>query len=227
MVFHYTHDSIKYCLKANWTNANGQSAIFQEIIINLSNRAQAKLNIYLQMAISMDSLVDKLYDLFYIFSDEYKNTPYNPRFRRMLLSAFSELEKAVVVFAQTAITDEQQLLADMFRQVLDMLQETTEIFLNDNSYQGKHRYRRVNMEQSSETTDESLMSFGFEDMILQMTDLSQLLDCLTDIQRRRLVKHIFLKYTLQEIAEQEGVSHVVISKSIAAALKKLGDCLSS
>ena len=54
-----------------------------------------------------------------------------------------------------------------------------------------------------------------------MTDLSRLLEQLTATQRERLVKHIFLNYTLQEIADQEGVSIVSVHQSITAALKKL------
>ena len=221
VVFYYTHDSIKYCLKANWTNTNGESTIFQEIVISLSNRGQPDLKDCLQMAVLMDLLVDKLYDLFYIFTDEYKNTPYNPRFRRMLISAFSELEKSVEVFAPTAPTDEQQLLADLFRQVLDTLQETTETFLNDNAYQSKYRERMRDKEQLIETTDQSLLSCEFESVLIQMIDLSQMMSCLTDLQRQRLVKHVFLKYTFQEIALQEGVNDAVIYRSVTAALKKL------
>jgi len=54
-----------------------------------------------------------------------------------------------------------------------------------------------------------------------MTDLSRMMDHLTDVQRRRLIKHIFLNSTLQEIASQEGVSKQSVQESIAAALKKL------
>ena len=60
-----------------------------------------------------------------------------------------------------------------------------------------------------------------------MTDLAHLLDQLTEAQKRRLVKHIFLGYTLQEIADQEGVSNQSVSVSIAAALKKLRSLLES
>ena len=65
------------------------------------------------------------------------------------------------------------------------------------------------------------MSYEFESVLIQMTDISRLLDRLTESQRSRLVKHIFLKFTLQEIADQEGVSKQSVSESIAAALKKL------
>ena len=228
VIIKYTYGNTKYCITVNWTNMSEQSIIFQEIINRLSELDQLNLTENLDIAITLDSLVDKLYNLFHSFSDEYKSTPYNPRFRRLILGAYSDLEKTLEVFVQTAATAEQQLLADLFHQILDKLQEMVDIFLIDNAYQGKHRYRRFNkMEQPSETTNESLLSYGFEDLFIQMTDLSQLLDCLTEIQRRRLVKHIFLRYTLQEIAEQEKVSHAMISKSVAAALKKLGDRLSS
>ena len=61
----------------------------------------------------------------------------------------------------------------------------------------------------------------FESVLIQMTDLSRLLEQLTATQRERLVKHIFLNYTLQEIADQEGTSRQSVSESITAALKKL------
>ena len=65
----------------------------------------------------------------------------------------------------------------------------------------------------------------FESVILQMTDIARMLEQLTESQRSRLVKHIFLGYTLQEIANQEGVSNQSVSASITAALKKLRSIL--
>lgn len=72
-----------------------------------------------------------------------------------------------------------------------------------------------------ETASEGATSCEFESVLIQMTDLSRLLEQLTATQRERLVKHIFLNYTLQEIADQEGVSIVSVHQSITAALKKL------
>ena len=100
-------------------------------------------------------------------------------------------------------------LAGLFGQVLD------------NAYQGKHRYRRKHFEEWLETTSEGATSCEFESVLIQKTDLSRLLEQLTATQRERLVKHIFLNYTLQEIADQEGTSRQSVSKSITAALKTL------
>ena len=105
--------------------------------------------------------------------------------------------------------------------MLDKLQEMVEVYLLDNAYQGKHRYRRRHFEEWLETTAEGSMSCEFESVLIQMTDLSRLLDQLTATQRERLVKHIFLNYTLQEIADQEGVGKKSVSESITAALKRL------
>ena len=105
--------------------------------------------------------------------------------------------------------------------MLDKLQEMVEVYLLDNAYQGKHRYRRRHFEEWLETASEGATSCEFESVLIQMTDLSRLLEQLTATQRERLVKHIFLNYTLQEIADQEGVSIVSVHQSITAALKKL------
>lgn len=105
--------------------------------------------------------------------------------------------------------------------MLDKLQEMVEIYLLDNAYQGKRRYRRKHFEEWLETTSEGATSCEFESLLIQMTDLSRLLEQLTATQRERLVKHIFLNYTLQEIADQEGVGKKSVSESITAALKKL------
>lgn len=51
------------------------------------------------------------------------------------------------------------------------------------------------------------------------------MDCLSETQRRRFVKHIFLNYTLQEIADQEDVGKSKIHKSVSAALKKIKEQL--
>lgn len=227
MVLEFIYNGISYTTIINWTDSEGQSVVFRDITKRLSELLRFKADAFMDLAAELDHLTDKLYDLFYIFTNEHANVPYNPRFRRMLLNAFSELSFEVEEIPEGNTTEFDELLNSLYNTVLDKLQETVDVFLEDHAYQGKHRYRRLNMEQLTEATDERLMAFEFENVLIQMTDLSRLLDCLTDTQRSRLVKHIFLKYTLQEIAEQEGVAIAVAHRSITAALKKLQQQMTS
>lgn len=49
------------------------------------------------------------------------------------------------------------------------------------------------------------------------------LSVLTDVQKRRLLKHIFENMSLHEIAEEEGTAYPPIRKSIVRSIKKLRD----
>ncbi len=54
-----------------------------------------------------------------------------------------------------------------------------------------------------------------------MTEISRQMDCLTETERRLLVKHVFLKYTFREIAEQEGMNKSTVHYSVTSAFKKI------
>lgn len=162
--------------------------------------------------------MDQLYSQIYRFGEEYQAIPYDPKHRKRFLAAYGEIYS----LSKTGEAGEEAaVLTELFIQVLDKLQEMVEVYLLDNAYQGKYRYRRRNFEEWLETTPEGSISCEFESVLIQMTDLSRLLEQLSATQRERLVKHIFLNYTLQEIADQEGASRQSVSESIAAALKKL------
>ena len=105
--------------------------------------------------------------------------------------------------------------------VAGKLQKISDVYLADNAYQCKYRERRRKKEEYIETSDPMLLSFEFEDVLLQMTDISRMMNCLSVKQRERLVKHIFLGYTMQEIADAEGVKKQSIEESISTALKKI------
>ena len=56
---------------------------------------------------------------------------------------------------------------------------------------------------------------------LQAEELQNAIQGLEAIQRRRLVKFFFAQKSIREIAEEEGVHHSTVSKSIRAAVRRL------
>ncbi len=218
MVLHYTYKNRSYIFEAQWTGQEGKSTIFREIISRLETIHGSIFATSQDQAQQLDLAVDKLYEQIYHFGDEYQAIPYDPKHRKRFLAAYGEI--CALSEIQEA-SEEAAALTELFGQVLDKLQEMVEVYLLDNAYQGKHRYRRRHFEEWLETTSEGATSCEFESVLIQMTDLSRLLEQLTATQRERLVKHIFLNYTLQEIADQEGTSRQSVSESITAALKKL------
>lgn len=226
MILQYIFGGSDSYITIRWTVDTGHSVVFRDIVRALAEKHRLELEGFKEVAGELDDMADKLYDLIYIYTDEYANIPYNPRFRRQVLSALTELSLRVSELPGSDQSEHGPLLSSLFAIVLDKLRKTVDVFLDDNTYHDKYRYRRRKLEQPTETTDENHMSFEFEDVLIQMTDLSRMLDCLTDNQRRRFVKHVFLKYTMQEIAEQENVSKVMVHKSVSDALRKLRQQLS-
>lgn len=218
MILHYTCENRSYIFEAQWTGPEGKSTVFREIVSHLAKVYGPAFAVYQEQALQLDLVVDRLYKQIYHFGDEYQAIPYDPKHRKRFLAAYGEI--CALSEIQEA-SEEAAALTELFGQVLDKLQEMVEVYLLDNAYQGKHRYRRRHFEEWLETASEGATSCEFESVLIQMTDLSRLLEQLTATQRERLVKHIFLNYTLQEIADQEGVSIVSVHQSITAALKKL------
>ena len=212
MVLHYTYENRPYIFEAPWTDPDGNSTIFRKIISHLEKTHGQTFAAYWEQALRLDLAVDRLYEQIYRFGNEYQAIPYDPKHRKRFLETYGEIHSLSEI---EEAREEAAALTELFGQVLDKL------YLLDNSYQGKHRYRRKNFEEWVETTAEGSMSCEFESVLIQMTDLSRLLEQLTATQRERLVKHILLNYTLQEIADQEGTSRQSVSESITAALKKL------
>jgi len=218
VILHYTCENRSYIFEAQWTGPEGKSTVFREIVSHLEKVYGPAFAVYQEQALQLDLAVDRLYKQIYHFGDEYQAIPYDPKHRKRFLAAYGEI--CALSEIQEA-SEEAAALTELFGQVLDKLQEMVEVYLLDNAYQGKHRYRRRHFEEWLETASEGATSCEFESVLIQMTDLSRLLEQLTATQRERLVKHIFLNYTLQEIADQEGVSIVSVHQSITAALKKL------
>lgn len=218
MVLHYTYENRSYIFEAQWTGPEGKSTVFREIVKHLEKAHGPAFAAYQEQALRLDLATDRLYEQIYRFGEEYQAIPYDPKHRKRFLEAYGE----IYTLAEIGEAGEKSAaLTKLFSQVLDKLQEIAGVYLLDNAYQGKHRYRRRHFEDWLETTAEGSVSCEFESVLIQMTDLSRLLEQLTATQRERLVKHIFLNYTLQEIAEQEGSSRQSVSESITAALKKL------
>ena len=218
MVLRYTYENRSYIFEARWTGPEGKSTVFREIVKHLEKTHGPAFAVYQEQARRLDLVTDRLYEQIYRFGEEYQAIPYDPKHRKRFLEAYGEI-CALAEIGEAS--EESAALTKLFGQVLDKLQEIVGVYLLDNAYQGKHRYRRKHFEDWLETTAEGSMSCECESVLIQMTDLSRLLDQLTATQRERQVKHIFLNYTLQEIAEQEGASRQSVSESIAAALKKL------
>ena len=218
MILHYTCENRSYIFEAQWTGPEGKSTVFREIVSHLEKVYGPAFAVYQEQALQLDLAVDRLYKQIYHFGDEYQAMPYDPQLRKRFLAAYGEI--CALSEIQEA-SEEAAALTELFGQVLDKLQEMVEVYLLDNAYQGKHRYRRRHFEEWLETASEGATSCEFESVLIQMTDLSRLLEQLTATQGERLVKHIFLNYTLQEIADQEGVGKKSVSESITAALKKL------
>jgi len=173
------------------------------------------------MAKDLDKLVDTLYGHIKEFNNEHHGVPYNPRFRPAILRTFSEIDSRVKDCWPASATECDEMLPELFINVVDKLLEIVNVYLDDSVYQSKFRSRKREKEGYIETTDETLLSVEFEDVLVQMTDLSCLMDCLSEKQRERLVLHTFMKYTMQEIADAENTTHQAVSQSISAALKKL------
>ena len=218
MILHYTCENRSYIFEAQWTGPEGKSTVFREIVSHLEKVYGPAFAVYQEQALQLDLAVDRLYKQIYHFGDEYQAIPYDPKHRKRFLAAYGKIYTLAEI---EETVEEAAALTELFAQVLDKLQEMVEIYLLDNAYQGKHRYRRRHFEEWLETTLEDATSCEFESVLIQMTDLSRLLEQLTATQRERLVKHIFLNYTLQEIADQEGVGKKSVGESITAALKKL------
>lgn len=221
MTLHYFYQEEAFHITVKWTDAFGKSVVHQEAVCRLLQRHGAVFQSFLEPARLLDEKVDKLYEVIYTYLEEYKSSAYNPAHRRLLLEAYGEIVDCLDRNVLAAAGEAGSAMAQLCQQILDQLRALLEVYLEDHAYRSKYRSRRRNYEEAVEDIGDISDPQDFESVLLQMTDLARLLDQLTEPQKVRLVKHIFLGYTLQEIADQEGVSNQSVSASIAAALKKL------
>ena len=169
MVLHYTYENRPYIFETPWTDPEGTSIIFREIISHLEKTHGPAFSAHREQTLRLDLAVDRLYKQIYHFGDEYQAIPYDPKHRKRFLAAYGET--CALSEIQEA-SEEAAALTELFGQVLDKLQEMVEVYLLDNAYQGKHRYRRRHFEEWLETASEGATSCEFESVLIQMTDLS-------------------------------------------------------
>lgn len=225
MVLQYQYGGKPHTIVVNWTDSNGRSVVYREIARRLTAAHGETFEDYVPLASELDGAADNLYKLIELFSDEYHAIPYNPKNRTRFIQVFKELCDLLAENVDAASSETENVLTLLFAQILDKLQEVVGIYLVETTYQHKHNARRKLYEDWLDTMDESKMHYDSEDILLRITDISTLLDCLTETQRRRLVMHLFLKYSTQEIADKEGTRKQVVHKSITTALKKIKERL--
>lgn len=222
MLLHYTYQDHTYALSVDWNDPDGKSVIHTSIVEQLSTLHGELFMVYWDWAHQLDEKTDKLYQCIAQFHDEDKQhaVPYNPKHRDRFLSAFSDycscLETGIV-----KPSPQIQTLRSLFEVIENILQETVGIYLMEQSYQNKYFKRSRRLEERSKPVGDLEAVYEFETALLQMLDLSRSLERLTEAQRRRLVNHLFLGMTFQEIADQEGVSKQSVEESVAAGLRKL------
>ena len=221
MLVKYTYQGNCYRLFVQWTSAEGKSTVFRDLTKKLAHRHRVSVGEYLELAEHLDTQTDKLYEQIYGFIDEYEAVPFDPRFRRIILKSLSEIIVCVNDLQECGHDNSDRLLACLFMVVTDKLRELVKVYLEERAYQSKYRERLRDSEQYIETTPQTQLFFEFEDVLIQMTEVSRQLDCLSETQRRRLVKHIFLNFTLQEIADSEHVAQQSVRESVIAALSKI------
>lgn len=221
----YVYQEKKFSVTVRWTDESQRSVINQEIICQLQQLYGVEYCSFLEIARQLDQKVDNLYQQIHTYSNEHKAISYNPAYRRVLLQSYASIADYIEENIGADTGEVSIVVKELFLQILDKLKELVEVYLADHTYQSKYRSRRRNYEQEVEAMEEIQSPLDFESVILQMTDIARMLEQLTESQRSRLVKHIFLGYTLQEIANQEGVSNQSVSASITAALKKLRSIL--
>jgi len=221
VLLEYRYECDDYKLFIQWTADTERSTVFHDIVTQVSDKHRFSASYYNDLAKELDKLTDKLYEQIYQFTDEHHGVPYTPRFRRVLLQSFSEICEVVEECQSTGKLEHENLMGGLFVAVVGKLGEVVDVYLADHAYQCKFRERLRDKESYISTINQSLLSYDLEDVLVQMTDLSSLMDCLSEKQRERLVLHTFMKYTMQEIADAENTTHQAVSQSISAALKKL------
>jgi hypothetical protein len=225
MYISYQYQENTYRVLVDWTSADGKSTVFRDVIRKAAERHGFDVGELQELAEHLDMLTDKLYGQIQNFIDEYEAVPFDPCFRKIILKSFTEI--VVCINDTTNLGNEggEGLAAGMFMDVADKLRELVKVYLEERAYQSKYRDRLRHKEQYIEATSPAQLSCEFEDVLLQMTDIARQMDCLSEIQRRLLVKHIFLKYTFREIANQEGMSKSKVHSCVSAAIKRIKERL--
>lgn len=118
MILQYSFGGSVRHITIRWTADTGRSVVFRDIVRALMDKHRMKLEDFLDIAGELDSLVDKLYSLLYAFTDEHKNIPYNPRFRRQAVSVIQELTLRAGEAAEMGKASHGPLLSSLFAVIL-------------------------------------------------------------------------------------------------------------
>ena len=216
----YQFEGNEYLLSVDWGGNLGLS-VFKNIRKEIEKRHGINL-VELQSQIEcMDEIINTLYGHIYSMPQHLRNT-YNPALPRILQKSMSELITQLdMLFAY----EKNGFFYLLCKEVLAYWDQMLEVFLEDNRYQCKILEREKNSEKHNQKIIHSLpqenITSEFEEYVLQMTDISNVLKSLTEKQRRRLVLHIFAGYSISIISEMESTSKQSVHESIKGALAKL------
>lgn len=220
----YTYKGLNYSLTVEWMSDKETSVIFQYLTHELLDQHGLDLHFWEDHSKKLDELADVLYQQFMIFISEYAGTPYNPRMRKRIIGAWTEL----VNYYQSLPNRENDLEAaiiEAYSKVLEKLQVITHLYLEDFAYQSKFHERKKKETQVEEI---SLLNANsdFENKVNVRIQIENALATLTPTQKRRLVDHLVYSYTFQEIAKREGISWQSVQESIIASKNKMKAYLS-
>lgn len=221
MLLNYTYQGDEYTLAVDWNGPDGGSVIHTAIVEQLSALHGEAFIAYLGKAWQLDEKADKLYRCICQFNDEHHAVPYNPKNRDNLLKAFSDYCFCLEAGIAADHSPPAQTLLRSFQVIQNILQEMVGVYLVDHAYQNKYFKRSRRLETRTEIAAGEEPAYEFETALLQMLDLSRMLEHLSEPQRQRVVKRFILGQTYQQIASQEGVSVQAVRYSILSALKKL------
>lgn len=220
MCIKYVYEEREYRLHLRWVEKE-KSIVFRDILRQLEHRHWTDLQPYSRIAEQLDSLADSIYEYSATLTTETM-TSYDPTLPRRLEGIVNQMNQMIHTLP---VTGEGGILFTFYRSVLVCLAETVAVYLDDNRLKNKERMKLKREEKRfgirSELHSGIHAPDGFEDIILQLHDLSVTLDCLTETQKRRLIHHIVLGESLKEIAARENVNERRILNSINAALKKI------
>lgn len=220
MDLNYQHQGKRYLARINWTE-NNSSVVFRNIGKELEIRHGFSLSEFDEQINFLDDLVDTLYKQIHTIPEHTSNT-YNPALPRILNEIMSELTNCI---NKLPTMGQSGLFHALCKYVAVIFQNMVDVFLEDNRYQAKmlKRYNRAEkyMHEFVRSAMPEQLTLEFEEVVLQMADLANILDCLTKTQKRRLIQHVVMGYTISNIAEFEDVSKQSVHESIQSALTKL------
>lgn len=225
MNLNYHYQGEYHSAKIDWTE-NSHSVVFRNIGKELESKHNFSLTEFDGQIKSLDDLAGILYEQIHTIP-EYTCNTYNPALPKILQGIMSELTDCI---SRLPIEGQGGIFRALCEDAAAIFQNMVEVFLEDNRYQGKmlKRDNRAEkyMQKIIRSTMQEQLTLEFEEVVLQMTDLANVLDCLTNTQKRRLVQHVILGYTITHIAELENnTSKQSVHESIKSALTKLKENL--